>query len=372
MSRAARGFVRASSFVALLAVAAAARAAEPAADAAPALEVKVVATEADLIGPLDAGPDGQPDVCLQVPIARDRIKTAQVDGEGGDAWQTPFNGRNWNVKLVPAAGDAATRLHFAPSQTRRNYRVTLLLDSGASVSGVAILAPGQTEPVGLPPPATLDLPADVEAAWNALPRDGNGQVMGVRVGKFWLHGSKHVQVARGLVFHREGTGEPIVAERAADFGDYTIREYPHPIGIDDVVTSLPPVGTAVWQVVRPGLYRTSRIARYSGAVAPEGRVVSTLAMLEPAGPHPGVPIGGDSGSVGFVRIGGKVRVLGVVGLARSVFIAVPARWPAEFDRAAAERPVLGFPAGGTPENPYPQDSRSAVDAATAWDPPTRP
>lgn len=341
------------------------------------LRVQVITNGVDLIGPNQSGPDGKPDVCLEVPVPRERIRAARVDGEGGDAWQTPSNYHNWDIKLVPGESPSATRLHFAPSATRLNYRVTLLFRSGELESGVAFLTPGQDRPEGLPPPpASIELPrplpADIQAAWDQLPRNGNGLVMGVRVGRYWLHGSAHVQAARLSPVGREKGDGLVSAVRLAGMGDYTLREYSEPIGSDDVLEELPPIGTAVWQVVRPGFYRTSRIARYAGAVAPADRVLAAAAILQADGPYPGVPIGGDSGSVCFARINGKVRVLGVCGVASSVFIAVPLRWPASFQVAPGERPMLRFPPGGTPDNPLPQGSRPTLPAETTWNPPPAP
>lgn len=341
------------------------------------LRVQVMTNALDLIGPNQSGPDGEPDVCLEVPVPVERIRAVRVDGEGGDAWQTPYNQQNWDIKLVPGESLSSTRLHFAPSHTRRNYRVTLLLRSGELESGIAFLTPGQRQPEGLPPPPTSlqlprRLPADIQAAWDRLPRDGNGQVVGVRVGRYWLHGSAHVQVGRAPVVRREAGEGLVTAVRVAQMGDYTLREYPEAIGSDDVLEELPAIGTAVWQVIRPGFYRTSRIARYAGATAPADRVLAALAILQPDGPYPGVPIGGDSGSVCFARINGKVRVLGVCGVASSVFIAVPLRWPTAFQMAPGERPMLQFPPGGSPENPLPPGSRATLPAGLTWDPPPGP
>lgn len=338
------------------------------------LSVKVITNTLDLIGPNDFGPDGKPDVCLEVPVPAEQIRAVRVDGENQDAWQTPYNGRNWDLKVVAGETASTSRLHFAPSQTRRNYRVTLLRASGVTESGIAFLVPGQRQPEGLPPaPASLELPrrlpADIEAAWRKLPRDGNGQVIGVRVGRYWLHGSAHVQVARGLVMGRADGGGTVAPVREARMGDYTLREYPEPIGTDDVLEELPPVGTAVWQVVRPGLYRTSRIDRYVGSLTQPDAVVPGYAFLRADGPYPGVPIGGDSGSVCFARIGGKVRVLGVCGVASSVFIAVPLRWPASFQLAPEERPILRLPPGGTLSFPFPPGSPTTLPAETTWNAP---
>lgn len=338
------------------------------------LVVKVLTNTLDLIGPNDFGPDGKPDVCLEVPVPAAEIRAVRVDGENEDGWQTPYNGRNWDLKVVPGEAPSSSRIYFAPSQTRRNYRVTLLRASGVTESGIAFLVPGQRQPEGLPPaPASLELPRrlppDIEAAWRRLPRDGNGQVIGVRVGRYWLHGSAHVQVARGLVMGRadgQGTVAPI---RVAQMGDYTLREYPEPIGTDDILEELPPIGTAVWQVVRPGLYRTSRIDRYVGSLTPPDAVVPGYAFLRADGPYPGVPIGGDSGSVCFARVNGKVRVLGVCGVASSVFIAVPLRWPASFQVAPGERPMLRLPPGGTLSFPFPPGSPTTLPAETTWNAP---
>ncbi|MFM8985103.1 MAG: SGNH/GDSL hydrolase family protein [Planctomycetia bacterium] len=115
----------------------------PRAPTADALAVKPVATASDLAGELDSGPDGKPDVCLEVPVARTRIRSVRIEGDGSDAWHTPFNGSNWDIKFQSTEGDAATRLQFAPSQPTAGYRVTLLLDDESSVSGVAQIALGR-------------------------------------------------------------------------------------------------------------------------------------------------------------------------------------------------------------------------------------
>lgn len=346
------------------------------ADRAP-LMVRVIANELDFLGPNQSGPDGRADVCLEVPVPRAEILAARVDGERGDAWQTPFNHQNWDVRLRPGLMPADTRLYFAASQTLRNYRVTLLLRSGRLVGGVASLVPGAGPPEGLPPPPVAiqlprQLPADLQAAWDQLPRDGNGQVVGVRVGRHWVHGSVHVQVARVPWVGRPGGGGPVAAVREARYGDYALLEYPEPVGTDDVADVLPPPGTAVWQVVRPGLYRTSRIDRYAGALGPPDSVLPATAFLRADGPYPGVPVGGDSGSVCLVRMGGRVRVLGVCGMAGTVFLAVPLRWPGHFEVAPGERPTLRLPPGGTPAQPYPAGRPPVVEAETTWElPPGR-
>ncbi|MFM7102528.1 MAG: hypothetical protein ACKO3N_15320 [Verrucomicrobiota bacterium] len=338
------------------------------------LPVRVIANQRDLLGPLQSGPDGRPDVCLEVPVPRAEILAARVDGEQGDAWQTPFDHQHWDIHLVPGPTPADTRLHLAASQTRRNYRVTLLLRSGALVGGVASLVPGSGRPEGLPPPpASIQLPrrlpADLQAAWDRLPRDGNGQVVGVRVGRHWVHGSVHVQVARVPWVGRAAGGGLVAPVRESRYGDYALLEYPEPVGTDDVVDALPPPGTAVWQVVRPGLYRTSRIDRYAGALGPPDSVLPATAFLRADGPYPGVPVGGDSGSVCLVRMGGRVRVLGVCGMAGTVYLAVPLRWPAHFEVAPGERLALRLPPGGTPAQPYPAGSPPVAAAEATWDPP---
>lgn len=157
------------------------RAADPTGGAAAAdneLAVKVVGAKTDLAGPGDSGPDGQPDVCLEVPIARDRIRSVRVEGENGDAWRTPYNGSSWDVKLAPGDGDAVTRLHFAPSLTKTAYRVTLLLDSDASMSGVATLPSNKTlvdaAPAGKADPGTRwkpTLPPSAATSYFVQPGD---------------------------------------------------------------------------------------------------------------------------------------------------------------------------------------------------------
>lgn len=96
-------------------------------------------------------------------------------------------------------------------------------------------------------------------------------------------------------------------------GANKVSLYANNISADWVVTELPPRGTAVWQIKgrTPQIVRTSVLQNYG-----IGQFV--LGVLSPAGPAPGVPIGGDSGSLCFVRKNGRWLVLGIVNFGSTV------------------------------------------------------
>lgn len=146
----------------------------------------------------------------------------------------------------------------------------------------------------------------------ALGKDDRGVIRGVRVnGNYWT-GAVHCLKAWGWW---PITGDKLVV------GDWAFCSS-FGIGADPVVTELPPVGTQVYQITPKGELRTSRIRRYIPTVA-QSEVLPVGALLHPAGPFAGVPVGGDSGSICFVRQAYEWRVLGVVSYASRVELSRP-------------------------------------------------
>lgn len=150
----------------------------------------------------------------------------------------------------------------------------------------------------------FSLPTSLWETYNAVPRDQNDNVNELPAGKalgYWLTTS-NTHTDRGNPY-----GQPVVEFGPASFidGCPKLQAYAKPINNDWVVDSLPPIGTAVWQIKGPLLQivRTSTIASYS-----DGFV---KAALTKAGPYPGTPIGGDSGSLCFVKQAGRWKVVGI-------------------------------------------------------------
>lgn len=146
----------------------------------------------------------------------------------------------------------------------------------------------------------------------SLGKDDRGVIRGVRVdGNYWT-GAIHCLNAWGWW--------PIGGDKLM-VGDWAFC-WSFGIGADPVVTELPPVGTQVYQVTPKGELRTSKIQRYIPTVA-QSEVLPLGALLYPAGPFAGVPVGGDSGSICFVRQGDEWRVLGVVSYGYRVELSRP-------------------------------------------------
>lgn len=145
----------------------------------------------------------------------------------------------------------------------------------------------------------------------ALGKDDRGIIRGVRVNTWHWTGAVHCLNAWGWW----PLDDKVVV------GDWA---FCRKLGTesDPVVTELPPVGTQVYQITPKGELRTSRIRRYIPTVA-QSEVLPVGALLHPAGPFAGVPVGGDSGSICFVRQADEWRVLGVVSYASRVELSRP-------------------------------------------------
>lgn len=159
-----------------------------------------------------------------------------------------------------------------------------------------------------------------------LVHDDRGLMRGVRLDNHHVVHAFHVVTSYGESMPGRGG---YLARSVS--GDSALYKYPFADGRDPVVTELPARGTQVWIVTGHRTLKTARLARYVrvliGGNPPEGfqGVAPTWAevRLVAAGPVPGVPTSGNSGSVCWVHLDGRWQVLGIVHHEGGCFVARP-------------------------------------------------
>lgn len=297
-------------------------------------------------------PDGKADLRFDLFNLKKNVVRVSIQAPGGDEWVWPGNFKNWYIHAIETKEGPV--LYISKSSDNKYYRVSVKYEDQTNDS-FSLAVDGSTPPLNTFPtdlPASLnvpfyDVPVEIDAIRSRMISLTFGLAYGVKVGRFWLHGSKHVQDAWGNL-------SPLNYELD---GDLTIGQFGHDIGVDPVATELPPPGTRIWQLKGKDIVRTSRIRSLTGRVAAEGKYVGFILNLIADGPYPGFPVGGDSGSITFFRDQkGVVRILGAVGYYGTTFVAVPAQWPASWSSHLDERPRLIF--NGTlasPQSIYPDD-----------------
>lgn len=266
------------------------------------------------------------------------ITAIRINGNsGGDTWQIPFNGNNWIIAPYKV-DDKTLRLYFSKNQPQTKFLISIQYNDSSMDYGYA-LSPNDTI-AGLPPKQLYlyqNLPKEVEDARKKMVWDERGLICGVRVGNYWVHGSKHVLDLQGY------WGNP-TEENIRYFGDYVVYQCLKDVGSDNVCYELPPIGTKIWQINPKGVVRTSRIANYPQTVSLTTELLGTYAVLRADGPFPGVPIGGDSGSVCFYfdEKDQTVKILGICGYGGTCFVATPTQWPVEWTDNINKRPILKY------------------------------
>lgn len=279
------------------------------------------------------------------------IACIRINGTGGDTWQT--NSKYYWIAAPYKVNDTTLRLYFSKYQAQTKFLVSIQYTDNTMEYAYALLS-GETI-TGLPTqPTTLVsvVPEEVQAAYTKLVRNGNGIVLGVRIGRYWFHCAKHVNDSQGY---------PNNPQSIRGSSDALICEYNYDLGEDNACYELPPIGTKVWQINLPNIIRTSRISHYAGVYnADPNAALLTMARLIADGPYPGVPIGGDSGSPCFyLDKNGVVRVLGVCSYAGFCNIGTPLVWPADWTFNLDKRPTLKY--GGTVNQPTSTDSVTVTD-----------
>lgn len=198
------------------------------------------------------------------------------------------------------------------------------------------------------------IPQSLLDAHRCLQIDERGIIKMVRIAGYHATGAYHCTSLWGEYMPTVKGG--VVGYTAREFfGDQVFYKFSEDIGSDPVVIALPEPGTQVWQWTPNGIWRTSRIKRYSSAITPGPW--SYHAILEPAGPMAGVPVGGDSGSICWVFIANKWQVLGVVSHASGVIVSRPRKVPASW----AVNPIE-LPAGTDEANPFREASIAQLTA----------
>lgn len=289
------------------------------------------------------------------------ITAIQVNGgSGGDCWQAPFNGFNWIIAPYKV-DDQTLRLYFSKSQDQTKFAVFIEYNDGQVERSFIIKAGDTTNglPTTIPSFLVPKLPKEISDTYKSMSWDDRGTLRGIRINNYWMHGSKHVLDALG--YAKNPSPENIAAD-----GDYIVFQVNEDVGSDSVCTDLPPIGTKVWQISGRGqIVRTSRISNYFGSIdiydTDKTRVKSTAARLLAAGPYPGSPVGGDSGSPCFYfdEKDKKVKILGICGYLGSCFIALPLRWPSKWTQNLDKRPNLTF--GGSIYSPTSTDTNYVTD-----------
>ena len=144
------------------------------------------------------------------------------------------------------------------------------------------------------------LPASLIAAYRSLPWDERGLCYEFPAGDNRTWSNTHTDLGNPY-------GTPVdqfgIDTNLGAFGKVMLHDRPIPDAW--LIEAIPPPGTAVWQLKGQSLHivRTSEISHYT-------RGGFIIAQLKAAGPYPGTPIGGDSGSICFVRSRGRWQVLG--------------------------------------------------------------
>lgn len=151
----------------------------------------------------------------------------------------------------------------------------------------------------------MNIPASLVAAYRSLPWDDRGLLNEIPAGGNLTWANSHTDLGNpyGQPIDQHGPDTPYGA-----FGKVMLHaaEIPSAWAIE----AIPPPGTAVWQIKGQHMHivRTSEIESHM-------RGGFVLARLRATGPYPGIPIGGDSGSICFVRHRGRWQVLGICNLA---------------------------------------------------------
>jgi len=112
----------------------------------------------DAVGQRTAGPDGVPDVLLQVGSAYklEDISSIEVTNGNGDKWAWPKNDRNWMV-WVHQLPDDGLLLRINESQKSEDYRVVIMSKAGAATS-LGKIRPVSLLPDPKPEPAKPETP----------------------------------------------------------------------------------------------------------------------------------------------------------------------------------------------------------------------
>lgn len=319
------------------------------------LSAKFILTTEDKVtaGPgFIATPDNKPDLRIDLENLKRNINGIRIEGSSGDTWLWPGSTSLWFALGVETTQGVS--LYFGKNADNTSFRVTIQYDDNTLDSVVinSNNSPVTTNPFTNPIaaiPATKQIPLEILNVINGMWKNGNGLVIGVKVGTKWLHGAKHVQDAWG-------NGSPARTEL---YGDQTISYYNDSFASDPIAIELPPPGTRIWQVkIGTDIVRTSRIGWLTGVYASTTTAYYSFnARLSADGPYPGVPIGGDSGSIAFYRDQkGLIKVLGTIGYAGMSNVAVPAQWPSSFTDFLNIRPNLIFKGTiGSPQSIYPDD-----------------
>lgn len=159
----------------------------------------------------------------------------------------------------------------------------------------------------------LIIPSSLVAFYKALPWDDRGLCYELPAGGYRTWGNTHTHLGARYANLIDQYGSNT---NAGALGK--IMLYDRQIPTDWVINAIPPIGTAVWQLKGHEfqVVRTSHIGAIHGFRRPgiggvewPGDFIAV--RLFPSGPRPGEPVGGDSGSLCFVRHRGKWQVLGI-------------------------------------------------------------
>lgn len=164
------------------------------------------------------------------------------------------------------------------------------------------------------------IPPSLLEAHKRLCFDDRGVMRGIRISEFHAVGPYHCLSAWGESMP-DIRGQWMTPKIATRVGDATLYEYPSKMEVDPVLRTWPNLGQQVWQITQSGQLRTSRVLLVTAGLDVFG------VLLKVAGPNPGIPIGGDSGSVCWVRWGDQWKVLGMVSYGGRCEIAIPGRKP---------------------------------------------
>lgn len=159
----------------------------------------------------------------------------------------------------------------------------------------------------------LTIPSSLIAFYRSLPWDDRGILCELPAGGYRTWGNTHTHLGARYTNLIDQYGSNT---NAGALGK--IMLYDRQIPTDWVINAIPPIGTAVWQLKGHEfqVVRTSHIGAIHGFRRPgiggvewPGDFIAV--RLFPSGPRPGEPVGGDSGSLCFVRHRGKWQVLGI-------------------------------------------------------------
>lgn len=321
----------------------------------------LVTQSIDRVNPSAPIPDDVNDWVIDITNISGKIVGILINGHssiGNDIWQTGKS-QYWPI-YVQRLTDTSYRLYFSKNNPVTKFLISVqFMDNTMDHEYVFLTADTTTTGLPVRPRNVVYLlPNELVTIHNAVPSSEGGMKFGARVGTTWFHGAEHVQ---------RGTGYWGNPPRISRNYDYTLSEYNEPrwesSSIDIATDILPPLGTKVWQINPRGIIRTSRITYYIGAISSGATPSFIYASLTGDGPYPGIPIGGDSGSICYILDKtNKLRVLGVAGTGGTCYVAVPTQWPSSFI-VQTNRPTLKFD-NTTPTTPSSLDK--VIDIDTNW------